>query len=95
MLNITVGKVPGNVKTITVEDGSSALDAMKIASIECGFTFSETPYLLNGKEMIDVPSINSKELCERGADGRSTRVIWDTPLRDGDILLITPAIKGN
>jgi molybdopterin converting factor small subunit len=93
-LNLTVGKVPGTVKQITINTPASVLTAMQTAAGVCGFSFSSAPYSANGKEMIDVPFLNGRELAVREGEN-IVQVLWDTEVTDGDIILLVPKIRGN
>lgn len=93
-LNLTVGKVPGSVKQITIGAPATVLTAMQAAAGVCGFTFSKDSYSTNGKEMVDVPFLNGRELAVREND-RITEVLWNTEVADGDIVLLVPKIRGN
>ncbi len=93
-MNLTCGKVPGTVKQIVINTPATVLTAMQTAASVCNFTFSKDPYGSNGKEMIDVPFLNGRELAVREGE-KITLVLWDTPVSDGDIILLVPKIKGN
>ncbi len=93
-LNLTVGKVPGTVKQITINEPATVLTAMQTAASVCGFSFSKDPYSANGKDMVDVPFLNGRELAVREGD-KITEVLWDTEVTDGDIVLLVPKIRGN
>lgn len=94
MNTITAGKVPGAVRQIMVEDGATVLQVMEVAARECGFTFLSTAYSTNGREMVDVPFLNGRELATRDGEKISS-VHWDTPVANGDVVLLVPKIKGN
>ncbi len=93
-LNLTVGKVPGTVKQITINTPATVLTAMQTAAGACGFTFSNEAYSSNGKEMVDVPFLNGRELAVRDGD-KIVEVLWGTEVTDGDIILLVPKIRGN
>lgn len=93
-LTLTVGKVPGTVKQITISTPATVFTAMQTAAGVCNFSFSKDPYSANGKDMVDVPFLNGRELAEREGD-KIVSVLWDTPVEDGDIILLVPKIRGN
>jgi hypothetical protein len=93
-IKISAGKVPGTVQELLVEEGSTVLDAMNLAAQQCGFTFTTKAYLQNGKEWVDVPFLNGKELC-RKENKVIVEVFWKTRVSAGDSVLIVPKIKGN
>lgn len=96
-MNLDVGRVPGKVKKISLNVPATVYDAVEAASGPCGFTFSREPYEgPDGNEMVDVPYLNGRELATRKNNGKYIKeVLWDTPVKDGDIVLLIPKIRGN
>lgn len=93
-VSLTAGKVPGAVKQFSINAPATVLMAMQAASKACGFSFSTEPYSSNGRDMVDVPFLNGKELATRDGDV-ITEVLWKTPVSNGDVILLVPKIKGN
>lgn len=93
MITVSAGKVPGKIVAIRLE-GGTVLDVMKVASRECGFEFKTVEYELGGKKMLDVPFHNGRELCRREGQ-KIIQVLWDTPVADGDTVILVPKISGN
>lgn len=94
-MKISVGKVPAKVAEIDVEEGSTVEQVMKIGARQCGFSFTTDVYNTGGKDMMDVPFLNGKELCARNAKNAIVEIFWDTVVSDGDVVLIIPKIRGN
>lgn len=97
-IRIMAGKVPATVKELLVDEGCTVLEAMKIAAEKCKFNFTTKVFIENGKEMLDIPYVNGEELCRREKVTGGTmikEVFWDRPLKEADVVLIVPKIKGN
>lgn len=95
-IRVRAGAVPnGGVTYVALPVGSTSEDAMKAASETLGFKFSTVEYQEGDKTMVDVPNINGQDMCSLDGKGKIKDVVWNTVLKDGDIVIIIAKVKGN
>lgn len=103
-IQITAGKVPGaGVETMVLDATTNGaptnvFDALTAVAAIKNFKFSKEVYKVDGKDMVDVPFLNGRELSVKEIQqGVSviTSVLWNTPVDDGDTVLLVPMLKGN
>lgn len=102
---IKAGKVPGTIVELQLNGTGhfTVLGVMKLAAQEIGrkkglsdpaFEIRTGEYSGSSGNMIDVPQLNGRMLAEKVSD-RWENIAWDTPVSDGDIVLVVPKIQGN
>jgi hypothetical protein len=102
---VKAGRVPGMIIELTLNGGGpfTVFDVMSLAATEIGrkkgltgpaFPVTRGEYFANGRNTVDVPQLNGRMLAEKVGE-RWTNVAWDTPVSEGDIVLVVPKIQGN
>ena len=106
MIRVKAGRVPGTVIDLSIgEVPLSVFDVLELTAKEIQRLQgrSAPPFMpkreeykntTTGKKMIDIPFLNGKPLATKVGD-HWRNVEWDTPVKDGDIVLLIPKIQGN
>lgn len=98
MKKVKAGKVPGSAVVLTYDDtvALTALQVLQDASKAANrpFTIHTGEYQDGADRKIDIPYINGRALARKVRD-RWEDVKWDTPVKNGDRVLIIPKVQGN